>query len=288
MDSGGIAFKVAIFALIALALYYFYKWLNGTGELSDVIIYSSATDGLPGYDTKSTTYTPSNSDIPMLFSGGEYSISTWVYITDWGVNKNKNKHLLSLSGGGNTYFTTVIYLGQNIPKVGIRTSVSDGSAGSAGLNLTPTTLDLIIKPTTGSGSSSLPSSPYTDSDADLIKCDIESIDIQRWVNITVVMSGRTQDVYINGKMSRSCVLDSIFKVDGDKPTILLGGPGGFGGLIGTTRAANFAYSPDQVYKNYQNGPLDTSLWTKIKSYFDIGQYSFTLQKNGSNIVSASN
>ena len=271
------AFKVAVFALIGLALYYFYKWLNGSGELTDVVIYTSSTDGLPGMATKVSTFSSANSDIPMLFEGGEYSFSTWVYITNWNVNKGYNKPFLTLSGGGGTgsFRTTVLYLGQNTPKLGIRTS--------AGVSITDTEM-LKIRPTTGSG---FGTSPYTDAGGDFTLCDIESIDLQRWVNITVVLSGRTQDVYIDGKMSRSCVLPSMFKVDGDQPTIMLGGPYGFGGLIGTTKAANFAYSPDQVYKNYQNGPLDTSLWTKIKGYFDVSQYSFSVQKNGSNIVSAS-
>lgn len=272
-------FKVAIFALIALALYYFYKWLNGSGELTDVVLYTNAVDGLPGYDTtRATTFSPSNSDIPMLFSGGEYSFSTWIYVTDWTSRKGKNKAILTLAGGGNAYVTTVVYLGEYVPKLGIRTSTSDTNSA----NLTPDELNKIVAPTGVSATT-----PYTDSSTDFKTCDIESVDLQRWVNITVVLSGRTQDVYIDGKMSRSCILPGMFKVDGDKPTITLGGPGGFAGFIGTTKAANFAYSPDQVYKTYQNGPLDTSLWTKIKSYFDIGQYSFSLQKDGTNIVRAS-
>jgi hypothetical protein len=76
----------------------------------------------------------------------------------------------------------------------------------------------------------------------------------------------------------------MFKVDGDKPTVILGGLNGFGGLIGTTKVANFAYSPDQVYKNYQNGPLDTSIWTKIKGYFDVSQYGFNVKTKSSNVL----
>ena len=271
-------FKVAIFALIGLALYYFYKWLNGSGELTDVVIYTNTTDGLPAYNlTRATTFSSANSDIPMLFEGGEYSFSTWIYISNWTVNKGYNKPFFTLSGGTGTYMTTILYLGQNIPKLGIRTSTSSDN------KLVATETDK-IRPLTGNGYGT---SPYTDAGGDFKLCDVESIDLQRWVNITVVLSGRTQDVYIDGKMSRSCVLPNMFMVDGDQPTIVLGGPYGFGGLIGTTKAANFAYSPDQVYKIYQNGPLDTSIWTKIKSYFDPSQYSFSIKKNGTNIVSGS-
>jgi hypothetical protein len=275
MDSGGMVFKVAIFALIGLALYYFYKWLNGSGELTDVVVFTSASNALPGMATKPTVIAPENSDIPALFSGGEYSVSTWIYITSWEVNKGFNKPFLSLSGGGGDFKTLILYLGQNIPKLGIRTSTSDGSAGSTGVSLT-TAEQVKIRPSSGNG---FGAGPYTDAGGDFKLCDVESVDMQRWVNITVVLSGRTQDVYIDGKMSRSCVLPSVFTVDGDSPQLIIGGPYGFGGLIGTTRAANFAYSPDQVYKNYQNGPMDTSLWSKIKGFFDPSQYSMSVGKS---------
>jgi hypothetical protein len=285
MDSGGIVFKVAIFALIGLALYYFYKWLNGSDELTDVVLYTSALNGLPANQTNKTEFTPTNSDIPMLFAGGEYSISTWIYINNWTENRGHNKPFLTLGGGG-SYITTILYLGQHVPKLGIRTSTSTdsnfiSSTTLSSVSLTPSQL-LLIRPTATSATT-----PYSDASTDFKLCDVESVDLQRWVNITVVLSGRTQDVYIDGKMSRSCVLPNIYQVAGDVPTIKLGGAHSFGGFIGTTKAANFAYSPDQVYKNYLNGPLDTSIWTKIKSYFDPSQYSFTIQKNGSNIVSAS-
>jgi hypothetical protein len=280
MDSGGMVFKVAVFALIGLSLYYFYKWLNGSGELTDVILYTSPSDGLPGMATKPTVFVPENSDIPSLFSGGEYSVSTWIYITSWEVNKGYNKPFLSLSGGGGDFKTTILYLGQNTPKLGIRTSTSVGGSTSSGISLT-TAEQIKIRPTNGNG---FGSSPYTDTGGDFKLCDVESVDMQRWVNITVVLSGRTQDVYIDGKMSRSCVLPSVFTVDGDSPQIILGGPYGFGGLIGTTRAANFAYSPDQVYKNYQNGPMDMSIWSKIKGYLDPSQFATSVKKMSSNVA----
>jgi hypothetical protein len=280
MDSGGMVFKVAVFALIGLSLYYFYKWLNGSGELTDVVLYTSPSDGLPGMATKPTVFVPENSDIPSLFSGGEYSVSTWIYITSWEVNKGYNKPFLSLSGGGGDFKTTILYLGQNTPKLGIRTSTSVGGSTSSGISLT-TAEQIKIRPTNGNN---FGSSPYTDTGGDFKLCDVESVDMQRWVNITVVLSGRTQDVYIDGKMSRSCVLPSVFTVDGDSPQIILGGPYGFGGLIGTTRAANFAYSPDQVYKNYQNGPMDTSIWSKIKSYLDPSQFATSVKKMSSNVA----
>jgi hypothetical protein len=282
MDSGAssggasnMVFVVSVFVILAVALYYFYKWLNGSGEQKDAIIYTSPDSGLPGKSDKVVRFGTSNSDIPGLYEGGEFSVSTWVYITNWGVNKGYNKPFLTLSGGSGQggYATMVMYLGQNVNKLGIRVSTEDNKLTTAKLEQ--------IRPVTGNGYGV---SPYTDAAGDFKKCDIESIDMQRWVNITAVLNGRTLDVYIDGKMSRSCVLSGMFKVDGDSPELMLGGPYGFGGIIGQTVAANFAYSPDRVYKIYQNGPLDTSILSKLWGIFNPAQYSLSISRNGEKVV----
>jgi hypothetical protein len=151
-------------------------------------------------------------------------------------------------------------------------------SGLTGLTLNANELKN-IRPVSGYGTGS----SYNDAAGNSPICDIESIDIQRWVHIAVVLSGRTQDIYINGKLARTCVLPSMFKVDGDSAQIALGGPYGFGGLIGTTKAANFAYSPDQVYKNYQDGPMDASIWTRIKGFFDPKEFTKAISSVGTNI-----
>jgi hypothetical protein len=194
--------------------------------------------------------------MPPLYGGGEFSISTWIYVTNWGINKGKNKVFLTLSGGANAFSTLVMYLGQNINKLGVRVT-SDTTDAS-------TTLDSSQMTLLRSGVT-----PYTDVASDFKKCDIESVDLQRWVNITAVLSGRTLDIYMDGKLSRSCVLNGVYKVDGDTSTLTLGGPSGFGGYIGQTRGANYAYSPDQVYLNYLNGPFNTSLLSQILGFFGV-------------------
>ena len=275
---GGMAFNVAMFALVGVAVYYFYKWLSGDGETSDVVVFTSPVAGLPGKSDNPKVYNSEGiQEMPGLYEGGEFSVSTWVYIADWTINKGYNKPFLMISGGkANGFSTIVMYLGQNSSKLGVRVSSENALLTTAEINK--------IRPISGS---SFGGYPYTDSDTDFKPCDIENIDLQRWVNITAILNGRTLDVYIDGKMSRSCVLPSMYKVSGSSLTVSLGGPYGFGGLIGQTAVADFAYSPDRVYQIYQNGPNDTSLWSKIKGYLDPGQYSFSVQTNGQNVVSAS-
>lgn len=276
-------FMVCLLIILGVCLYYLYRWFNGSGDVMDSIIYDNVSSGMVAMSTNPSTFASniSNSpDVPPLYGGGEYSVSTWIYITNWGVNSGKNKVFLTLSNGGNSFSTLVMYLGQNVNKLGIRVSTgnlvtSTAASGTAG-NIDTTQMDKIVNNVT----------PYTDVASDFMMCDIESVDLQRWVNITVVLSGRTQDVYIDGKLSRSCVLKGLFTVDGgNQSTLVLGGPNGFGGYIGLTTAANFAYSPDQVYKKYQDGPFNNSWWNKLKNYFKNASVSVNV--NGQNVASAS-
>jgi hypothetical protein len=279
---GLLIFRALVFILLAYVLYYLYNWLNGgVTDMKDYILYSSPTTGLPGNSSKATVYTSAN--VPGIYSGGEFSVSTWVYINDWSFNNTKNKVFLTLSGGAtgsgtNAFKTLVMYLGTKTNKLGVRVSYDDpSSAASSTTLLTSDQLNNIKNSI----------SPYSDSSSDFKKCDIEQINLQKWVNITAAMSGRTLDIYIDGKLSRSCVLDGMYKVDsGDEPTLELGGLDGFGGYIGQTRVANFAYSPDQVYKHYLGGPFDNSLWATLLSQFNPAQYSFNVQANGKSIISA--
>ena len=85
-------------------------------------------------------------------------------------------------------------------------------------------------------------------------CDLPEIDLQRWTMITVVLTGRTIDVYLDGKLSRSCVSSSFYKVDptGVKPVIT--DRGGFDGYTANTAVANYAMNPDEIYRSYLSGP----------------------------------
>jgi len=272
MALAGVLFNVFFVIIILVGIYSVYKWVNGNGDVSDLIIYSSPSDGLPAKSQNQTVF--SGKDVPQLYAGGEYSVSTWIYVTNWGLNKGKNKPFLVLSGGApesSGFMTMVMYLGQFTNKLGVRVSY-DSSAASGG-KLTYTGIyNAIVAGTT----------PYSDSSADFSKCDVESIDLQKWVNITAVLSGRTIDIYIDGKLSRSCLLDGLFTVDGDKTTLKLGGPNGFGGIIGMTRAANVAYSPDTVYSYYQQGPFQKFSLSSL----DPSQYSLTVKRLNSVVFSS--
>jgi DNA-binding beta-propeller fold protein YncE len=85
-------------------------------------------------------------------------------------------------------------------------------------------------------------------------CDLPEFDLQRWVMLTVVLNGRTIDVYMDGKLVRSCTTKSFYKVDPSGVRAVICDRGGFDGYISNAAVANYAMNPDQIYRTYLSGP----------------------------------
>jgi len=118
-------------------------------------------------------------------------------------------------------------------------------------NLSTATVDAMFQPM-ASDDSLLKGTPAL--------CDLPEIDLQRWTMVTVVISGKIIDVYVDGKLTRSCAAPSYFKVDPTKDvTIKICDRGGFDGYIGNTSVANYSMNPDEIYRTYLSGPSGVSL-----------------------------
>lgn len=132
----------------------------------------------------------------------------------------------------------------------IKTTNTPNSYGKEG-NLTTATINAMFEPM-ASDDSLLKGTPAL--------CDLPEIDLQRWTMVTVIISGKIIDIYVDGKLSRSCVTPSYFKVDPTKDVnIKICERGGFDGYIGNTSVANYSMNPDEIYRTYLSGPSGVSL-----------------------------
>jgi hypothetical protein len=245
---------VLIFFAGLIALYYLYQYLFGpkTGSSYSLIEKNQTANIDP---VKPIIVT--SDKLPILYEGGEFTVSTWIYISNWAYRTGYNKSIMSV--GGPNLDIIRIYLGGNKPKLFVRLhtkesgSVPGGAIGSnvgAGTSsqiddLSVATRDSVFK------------SPQTDSgmlDESISMCDLPEVQLQRWVNITVAVNGKTVDVYMDGKLSRSCVLPTFYKVDAGGYSANLLAYGGFGGQISTTTMYDAALNPEAVYRNYMAGP----------------------------------
>ena len=84
------------------------------------------------------------------------------------------------------------------------------------------------------------------------KCTIRNFPLQKWVNLTVSLYGRTVDVYIDGKLVRTCILPGVAK-SGTGGSILVTPGNGFSGWTSQTRYWPDATNPQEAYGIYREG-----------------------------------
>jgi len=85
-------------------------------------------------------------------------------------------------------------------------------------------------------------------------CDVAEFDMQRWTLVTVVLSGKITDVYIDGKLARSCIGSSYYKVDTISVTPNILQHKTFDGKIANLTLYSLGLNPAQIYQIYSAGP----------------------------------
>jgi hypothetical protein len=271
--------------LFLVAIYYLYQYLYGKNPTQGSISLLSGTPSMSKTTTDSTSGKTivSASEISGVLDGGEYSASFWIYVSDTkgfsASSGTKLAHLLEIS---NTRFVgsstatkgnTMLFVGLN-PINGslvVRQSTSDPAesiknsmGASDAVTGTMYPLDSLIT-NYNSGTT------YTSDD----RCDITNgIEYQRWVLVTVVGNGRTLDVYIDGKLARSCVYKAGFALGSPtgKAQAYFGmdNGGNLKGYFSNGMFYNYALTPDAVWALYQQGPGGTfSLWDFFKNLFSV-------------------
>lgn len=256
-----------------VALYYLYQYIFGprTGNSYSLLTSTQSASVDPSQPIVITS-----DKLPSLYEGGEFTVSTWIYINNWSYRAGFNKSIMSI--GGPNFDIIRMYLGGNKPSLSVRlqtrdkhnTSVTPAPAPAPN---TPSNQQVPVETLDKATQNAVFNILQTDSgllDSSPL-CDLPEIELQRWVNITVCINGKTVDVYMDGKLARSCVLPSFFKVDAGGYSAYLLAYGGFGGQISTTTMYDAALNPEQVYKNYMAGPEPiTGIWQWINSTFAPG------------------
>lgn len=254
-------FRFILLALAIYAVYWTYQKLYSDSGDSSVLMKDIYVAG------PTAAYTFDAKMIPPVFTGGRYTISSWVYINNFKAGQNKEIIKLGDFSSGAGTLVAGLYLDANDNVMHVLTSsqrltpsqtTGTNATGTDGI-MTTGTYNTYFKANAMGGSLTLDG--YND-------CKVSPIAFQRWVHIVLILDGKTCDVYVDGKLARSCILSSQF-MGASGASIKVGDNGGFGGFVSGIRAMSYAMNPEQVYRDYQAGPLGSiSLWEYIKSFFD--------------------
>jgi hypothetical protein len=258
-----------ILVIAAVLLYYLYDYLFNVGSLQ------KKADIIPGPIasplTTAITYPASNQPSikleNVIYTGGEMSLSFWFYVTNVATDNMSKKHILHISSDVTTNQVTTSY-------TTLAVALGPGSTNA---------LFVKVGTTAPGGNFNIDTfMAMSDSTSVAEACNIENVEFGRWVNTVIVLNNNICDVYMDGKLSRSCVLKGQFNVAANSPLTMTVLKPSFGtnpfntswkGSFSGLSLYNYALSPDAAYRIYMAGPSGASgdLWAAIKAFFAAGE-----------------
>jgi len=182
-----------------------------------------------------------------LASGSDNGVQFWMFIKDWDYNFGREKGVLMRTDSANPATANPkITLHPTDNSLNVSVSIYGNSSSRAGRS-------------NPSGSND------TNATGDLFTCTVENVPLQTWFSVSATVFQRNLDVYINGKLVKSCVLPG-----GPRPAagdITVGAGGGFSGyvcnvhaypnMLGPTDAAAF-FSLGTNCASFAQPPSDTT------------------------------
>jgi len=167
-------------------------------------------------DAKNVTKIPA--DTLSASNSVNYAYSAWFYVNDWSYRYGEPK----------------IILGRLDSDLEPSPSIVLGAIEN----------NLKIQTTVYSSASATEGSTHT--------CNVDNVPIQKWVNVIISLRGRTLDVYIDGKLVRTCVLPGVAKIANNAP-VYITPLGGFSGFTSNIQYYGDSLNPQEAYNIYRSG-----------------------------------
>jgi hypothetical protein len=266
----GMLSTVLFLALFIGLIYVVYTYLYPTRQAGHVTFLHGEADARKPV--------PIKGKVPAIYTGGDFTLSFWVYIDDYNYLASRSKFLFALSPEHITTTTKSPLVGLLTPLTNglmVRAHTAKSGAAPAPATSAPQATGVAAPDVTVEANLqavlSQQSSMTMFQDALGEPCDVKEVPLQRWVCITIVSSGRVLDVYLDGKLTRSCVLDNVVHVPRSPLKLRLGENGGFGGRYSSVQMWGSQLTPDAIYGLYMQGPTSQqhNIFTGLANLFDL-------------------
>lgn len=199
-------------------------------------VFFKASTSLTTMQEGDVSQTIDASTLPNNNNTSNYTYSMWFYVQDWNYRFGEEKVLLERKDEDG-YSSPGIVLGAVENNIIVSVSCYPQNQ------------------TTG-----------TVTDTSIVhKCSIPNFPLQSWVNLIISLYGRTLDMYIDGKLVRTCVLPGVAKVNPDADISVTPG-GGFSGWTSNFEYWDDATNPQQAYNIYKSGFGGSALGTLFNKY----------------------
>jgi hypothetical protein len=104
-------------------------------------------------------------------------------------------------------------------------------------------------------------------------CSVSNVPIQKWVNLILSVYGRTMDLYIDGKLVRTCLMPGIASINTNS-NIYVTPSGGFSGWTSKLQYYPNSLNPQDAWNIYTKG---YSNWSSV---FNSYKLQISLVENG--------
>ena len=216
------------FILIYLGLMFFNYIQKREGQpgVSFMNAKSSGDKTPAPVDGKTKTVIPAG-EIP-IGTGADYGLQYWMYISDWDYRFGQDKEILKRVASNNASIVGPrIFLAPSENTLHVRVSLYPSNTDAASAE------------------------PGTSSTGDSFTCSVENIPLQSWFAVSVTVFQRNLDIYINGRLVKSCVLPGIPKPAlGD---VVLADNGGFAGSICNVNGYGTMLQPEDAKSFHAKG-----------------------------------
>jgi len=245
MEPLSIVITVVVIVLLYLLFKYMYR---------DPYTLQSIQNGQTASTIDATSLATSDSGT----SSSNFAYSVWFYIDNWNYRYGEPKVIFGRMGANS---------GQGAGSV----------PGISGVDPCPAVVlgevenNVIIslgcfpgadqEPTTAGGSTVI----HT--------CSVSNVPIQKWVNLTISVYGRSMDVYIDGKLVRTCLLPGVASVN-NNANIYVTPNGGFDGWTAKLQYYPNSLNPQEAWNIYTQG------YSNWASMFSSYQVQVSLVENG--------
>lgn len=178
-------------------------------------------------------------------SKNNFSFSVWAYIDEWSVNYGTAKNILAIKtpSPSTSPCFFAIYFSKTTNDLNIFVEQTNPSSAQSSTRSSSTTGENVFNSLNAT-------------------CSVTNFPLQTWVNISVSVYNRAIDLYIDGKLIRTCSMTTVASPITTGSEIFIGGSApvesnvhipGFSGFIASVVYSPDVFSPKDVWDIYSRG-----------------------------------
>jgi hypothetical protein len=245
MSPLSIVITIVVIVFILMLLRYIF---------TDPYTLQNIQDGKTASTIDASSLATNGSDVP----SSNFAYSVWFYVNDWNYRYGEPKVIFG--------------------RMGSKSGTNRGSIpGVSGLDPCPA---VVLGAVENNIAVSIGCYPGADQEPTTVggttvvhTCNIANVPIQKWVNLVLSVYGRTMDLYIDGKLVRTCLLPGIASIN-NNANIYVTPAGGFDGWTSKLQYYPNSLNPQEVWNIYSRGYSD---WSTM---FNAYQVEVSIIQNG--------